>query len=156
MINGHEVVVVSALGRVWTTEGLDSPFQALDDLLHEIKEKIIIVDFHAEATSEKNAFGHYLAGRVSAVIGTHTHVQTSDNRILDGHSAYISDAGFCGPQDSVIGVKKSQSINRFLSGMPTKFDIADGPTLINGALIDVDEKTGVSTSIERICEVIDD
>jgi metallophosphoesterase (TIGR00282 family) len=154
-VNGSNVAIVSALGRVWTSEGLDSPFQALDDLLSEIKERVVIVDFHAEATSEKNAFGHFLAGRVSAVLGTHTHVQTSDDRILDGHTAYISDVGFCGPQDSVIGVKKTQSIGRFVNAMPTTFDVADGPVLINGVLIEIDEKTGASLKIERICEVIE-
>lgn len=155
-IKGIDIEVVSVLGRVWTTEGLDSPFYAMDDLLSRTKSKVIFVDFHAEATSEKNAFGFYLAGKVSAIVGTHTHVQTADERILDEHTAFISDAGFCGPYESVIGVKKEQSIKRFTSGIPVSFDVADGPVVISGVIVDIDEQSGKAIKIERIREVYSD
>jgi len=150
---GHEVLVVSLLGRVWTAEGLDSPFSTMDELLSERKEKIIIVDFHAEATSEKIAIGHYLTGRVSAVLGTHTHVQTADEKILGEGTAYISDTGQCGPSNSVIGVEKQQSIKRFRTGLPVAFTPAEGPTQINAVLVEIDPKTGHATKIKRITEL---
>jgi len=151
-VGGHEVLVVSLLGRVWTAEGLDSPFLIMDKLLSERKEKIIIVDFHAEATSEKIAIGHYLTDRVSAVLGTHTHVQTADEKILGEGTAYISDTGQCGPSDSVIGVEKQQSIKRFRTGLPVAFTPAEGPTQINAVLVEIDPKAGRAKKIERITE----
>lgn len=149
-VKGQDVLIVSALGRVFTTEGLDSPFIALENVLQENGEKIVFVDLHAEATSEKNAFGQHFAGRVSAICGTHTHVQTSDERIIDG-TAYISDAGMCGPYDSVIGVSKEQSIKRFLNAIPVTFDVADGPSQVNAVLVEIDND-GKAVSIERIYE----
>lgn len=145
------LTVVSLLGRVFTTEGLDSPFQSIDQLLKEEKMPLII-DFHAEATSEKEAMGNYLDGRISALLGTHTHVQTADEGILKSGTAYISDVGMCGPVDSVIGVKKELSIERFLTGKPLKFEVADGDAKINAVLIEIDE-SGHATSIERINEI---
>lgn len=153
-VGGQDALVVNLLGRVFTIEGLDSPFLALDNLIKENNSKIIIVDFHGEATSEKSAFGQYFAGRVSAICGTHTHVQTADEKILDDHTAYITDAGMCGPSDSVIGVVKEQSIKRFLSGMPVTFDVADGPAQINAVVLDINSY-GKAKSIERINEVLD-
>lgn len=153
-VKGQKVLIVSMLGRVWTTEGLESPFVIADEIISASKAKIIFVDFHGEATSEKCAFGHYLAGRVSAVIGTHTHVQTSDEKILDEKTAYLTDAGFCGPVDSIIGVKKELSIKRFLSGVPINFEVADGTAQINGVILDIDEKTGETVKIERINELV--
>lgn len=153
-VKGQKVAIVALLGRVFTTEGLESPFTVADKVLADLKEKIIVVDFHAEATSEKNALGYYLADRVSAVVGTHTHVQTSDERIIDG-CAYISDIGFCGARDSVIGVKKELSIQRFLSAMPLKYEAGEGRAQVNGVVITIDEKTGRAGSIERIFEIIE-
>lgn len=153
-IGSTDVLVVDLLGRVFTTEGLDSPFACADQIVGESKSKVKIVDFHAEATSEKMAMGHYLAGKVSAVLGTHTHVQTADEKIIDG-TAYISDIGFCGPVDSIIGVEKSLSIKRFISGVPIKFEVAEGPAQINAVIVSVDEKSGRAESIERISQVVD-
>ncbi|NCO44330.1 TIGR00282 family metallophosphoesterase [Candidatus Berkelbacteria bacterium] len=147
-----ELTVISAIGRVFTTEGLDSPFVRVNDLIEgECLKQPILIDFHAEATSEKEAFGHYFAGRVSAILGTHTHVQTADEQVLEGGTAYIGDVGMCGPQDSVIGVKKELSIERFLTARPLKFEIAEGPKMINAVVVDLDLK-GKAQKIERIFE----
>lgn len=152
-VKGQKILVISALGRVFTTEGLDNPFDILDEVLKSAKEKIIIVDFHAEATSEKMALGYHLAGRVSAVIGTHTHVQTSDERIIDEHTAYISDSGCCAPYNSVIGVVPEQSIKRFKTGMPVKFDLPEGQIQVDAVILEIDEKTGKSQSITRVKKI---
>ena len=151
-VNGHKVLIACLLGRVFTTEGLDNPFRVADKLLDETSAKIKIIDFHAEATSEKYAMGYYLSGRVSAVLGTHTHVMTADEKIIDG-TAYISDVGSCSPVDSVIGVKTELSLKRFLTGMPLKFEVADGPVQINAVLVTVDEKTGDASKIERLSKI---
>ncbi|MCX6809601.1 MAG: TIGR00282 family metallophosphoesterase [Candidatus Berkelbacteria bacterium] len=153
-IGGIVVLIVSMLGRVWTTEGLESPFDKIDEVIEKSKAKIKIIDFHAEATSEKIAFGRYVAGRVSAVLGTHTHVQTADERIIN-KTALISDVGFCGPNESVIGVEQDQSIKRFRTGMPVTFDVAEGPVQINAVVVTVDDKTGETKKIERIFEILD-
>jgi metallophosphoesterase (TIGR00282 family) len=124
----------------------------MDEILRAIRSetKIIIVDFHAEVTSEKVAMGWFLDGRVSAVIGTHTHVQTADERILPKGTAYITDAGMVGPRDSVIGVRKELVLERFLKMMPQKFIVASDDNWINGVVIEVDEETGKSNSIQRL------
>lgn len=153
-VKGQKILIICALGRVWTAEGLDSPFVLVEDAIEKSKAKIIFIDFHAEATSEKCAFGHYFSNKASAIVGTHTHVQTADEKIIDEHTAYISDVGFCGPSDSVIGVKKEQSIHRFLTGMPATFEVADGPVQVNAVVVDIDEKTGAATAIKRINEII--
>jgi len=146
-----ETAVISLCGRVFV-ENLDCPFRKMDEILPEIQRRtrIIIVDFHAEVTSEKVAMGWYLDGRVSAVIGTHTHVQTADERILPKGTAYISDAGMVGSRDSVIGVKKELIIERFVKMMPQKFVVADDDCWINGVIIDIDDNSGHSKRIERI------
>ena len=143
--------VINLVGRVFML-AVDCPFRAADRAINEIKQNapVIFVDMHAEATSEKQAMGFYLDGRVSGVFGTHTHVQTSDDRILDGGTAYITDAGMTGPFDSVIGVKKEIIIRRFLTGAPEKFEIAEGNVRINAVLTAVDEITGKAASIERL------
>lgn len=143
--------VINLVGRVFML-ALDCPFRAADKVLNEIKHNapVIFVDMHAEATSEKQAIAFYLAGRVSGVFGTHTHVQTSDDRILEGGTAYITDAGMTGPFDSVIGVKKDIIIRRFLTGTSEKFEIAEGNIRLNAVLTSVDEATGQATSIERL------
>lgn len=147
-----KVAVINLCGRVFV-ENLDCPFRTVNRILEYVSEEtpIIIVDMHAEVTSEKVAMGWYLSGRVSAVIGTHTHVQTADERILpeDG-TAYITDVGMVGPRDSVIGVKKENIIERFITGMPQKFTVAREDVWINGVVIDIDEKSGKSRSISRI------
>jgi metallophosphoesterase (TIGR00282 family) len=146
-----KVAVVNICGRVFL-ENLDCPFRKMDEILPVIKKEtpIIIVDFHAEVTSEKVAMGWYLDGRVSAVIGTHTHVQTADERILPEGTAYITDAGMVGPQDSVIGVKKELIIERFVKMMPQRFTVASDDNWLNGVIIDVDEQTGSAREITRL------
>ncbi|MBE3138810.1 MAG: YmdB family metallophosphoesterase, partial [Actinobacteria bacterium] len=133
-------------------DNFDCPFRSMDEILRAIRTetKIIIVDFHAEVTSEKVAMGWFLDGRVSAVIGTHTHVQTADERILPKGTAYITDAGMVGPRDSVIGVRKELVLERFLKMMPQKFIVASDDNWINGVVIEVDEETGKSSSIQRL------
>jgi len=150
-IGANKIAVVNICGRVFI-ENFDCPFRCMDRILVNIKKEtpIIIVDFHAEATSEKVAMGWYLDGRVSALMGTHTHVQTADERILPGGTAYITDVGMVGPRDSVIGVKKENIIERFLKLMPQKFIVAEDDYLINAVLVDIDEKSGKANSIKRI------
>jgi calcineurin-like phosphoesterase len=116
---------------------------------------VVVVDMHGEATSEKNAMGWFLAGKVSAVFGSHTHVQTADERVLPGGTAYITDVGMCGPMDSVIGVKTELAVRRFRLHMPVKFEVASGPTLLQGALVDVDPATGQALSIRRLRDMGD-
>lgn len=148
---GLKIAVVNALGRVYM-DPMDSPFSAVADALEEIKEQtdIILVDFHAEATSEKIALSWYLDGMVSAVFGTHTHVQTADERISPKGSAYISDLGMTGAFYSVLGMERKVIVDRFVTGMPAKFELADGMAQINAVLITIDESNGKSTQIERI------
>ena len=143
--------VINLIGRVFMT-AFDCPFKAADRVIKEMAPNapVIFVDIHAEATSEKQAMGFYLDGRVSGVFGTHTHVQTADERIFDGGTAFISDAGMTGPFDSVIGVKKEIIIRRFLTGSPEKFEIAEGNVRLNAVLTTVDEATGKAAAIERI------
>ena len=129
-----------------------------DEVLEEIPSEVVIriVDFHAEATSEKIAFGYYLDGRVSAVIGTHTHVQTADERILTGGTAYITDVGMTGPLDSVIGVKKEQIQRRFITGIPERMSVASGSRMINAVMVDINDKDGKAEGIERLRMVFED
>ncbi len=150
--NGKKIAVVNMIGRVFMGDILDCPFQAIDSLL---KSEIAgvdycFIDFHAEATSEKVAFGFYVDGRVTAVVGTHTHVQTADERILPGGTAHITDVGMCGPYNSVIGVKTEKIIDRFISGLPMRFDAAKGAGVLCGVIITGEETTGKATTIERI------
>lgn len=148
---GESIGVVNLCGRVFM-ENLDNPFSVMDRVAETLAPQtdVILVDFHAEATSEKIAFGWYMDGRVSAVIGTHTHVQTADERIMPGGTAYITDVGMTGPTDSVIGVKKDLIITRFLTQMPNKFEIAEGDTIFSAVLVDIDASTGKASRIERI------
>ena len=133
-------------------EPLECPFKASGEEVKGLKKRtsVIIVDIHAEATSEKIALGWYLDGTVSAVIGTHTHVQTADEKILPNKTAYITDCGMTGPFDGVIGRKKEQVLARFITQMPVRFEMAEGDVRLNGVVIDIDEKTGEANSIERI------
>jgi metallophosphoesterase (TIGR00282 family) len=144
-------LIVNLIGRVFIG-GFDCPFRAMDSLLSEIKSdsKVIIVDFHAEATSEKVAMGKYLDGRVSAVLGTHTHVGTVDAYILPKGTAYVTDVGMVGSVDSVIGVDAESAIRSFLTSMPHRFFAAEGVAAFDAVLIDVDKATGKAESIQRI------
>jgi metallophosphoesterase (TIGR00282 family) len=148
-----DVMVVNLIGRVFLPP-LDCPFRTADHLLREAEAaggpRVIIVDFHAEATSEKQALGWYLDGRVSAVLGTHTHVGTVDAKILPQGTAYVTDVGMTGPSDSVIGSDTSMVLERFLSGLPQRLTVARGPVVMNSVLLDIDVETGKATSIERL------
>ncbi len=148
---GARVAVLNLNGVVFMAP-LDCPFRTADALLDELREQtpIIIVDFHAEATAEKAAFAYFVDGRCSAVIGTHTHVQTADERILAGGTGFITDVGMTGPEDSVIGMKHKIVVERFVTKMPRRFEVAAGPGVINAALLDIDEDTGRCQAIERL------
>jgi hypothetical protein len=146
---GTPYAVIDLQGRVFMASS-DDPFRAADRLLQSITAKVIFVDFHAEATSEKVAMGWYLEGRVTAVIGTHTHVPTADQRVLPGGTAYQTDVGMTGPYDGVIGVQKEQILQRFLTGLPARFEAATREPRLCAALIGCEESTGRATSIQRI------
>ena len=146
---GASYAVIQLMGRVFMN-GTNDPFRAVDDLLPTVKAKVILVDFHAEATSEKVAMGWHLDGRVTAVLGTHTHVPTADDRVLPGGTAYQTDVGMSGPYDSVIGVEKELVLHRFRTGMPGKFEAAKGNPKMCAALIGCDAETGRASSIQRI------
>ncbi|MEK6646414.1 MAG: TIGR00282 family metallophosphoesterase [Candidatus Firestonebacteria bacterium] len=150
-IDNLKVGVINVAGRVYM-QNFDCPFRVAKREVENLKKqtKIIIIDFHAEVTSEKNAFAWYLNGEVSAILGTHTHVQTADEKILPGGTAYITDVGMTGPQDSVIGAKKEIAIQRFLLQMPVKFDVASDDIVLCGVVLDIDENTGKAKSIERL------
>jgi metallophosphoesterase (TIGR00282 family) len=141
--------VINLQGRVFMASN-DDPFRIADQLLKEIKAKVIFVDVHAEATSEKLALGWYLDGRVTAVVGTHTHIPTADEQVMPGGTAYITDVGMTGPYDSVIGVQKEMIIARFLNNMPARFEAATGDVRLCAVVIDCDEATGRARRIERL------
>lgn len=142
----YSVAVVNLVGTAFMTP-VDNPFKCAEELLNSIESKIIIVDFHAEATSEKRAMGYFLAGKASAVLGTHTHVQTADEQIIDG-TAYITDVGMAGPRDSILGVEKDVIIKKFLAYYPQKHVLAGGDVDICGVALEI-EKSGRAVSIER-------
>lgn len=150
-IGSNKIAVINLLGRIFM-DPMDCPFRAADAVLEEIggRAKMTVVDMHAEATSEKAALAWYLDGRVSAVIGTHTHVQTSDERVLPRGCAFLTDVGMTGVRDSVLGLNIDSVIERFMTQVPTKFTLAEGPAVLHGALIEIDPATGRALSIERI------
>ena len=145
------VLVVNLAGRTFMGDA-DCPFRAVDRLLGELEKKppVIIVDFHAEATSEKNALGHYLDGRVSAVLGTHTHVGTVDARILPRGTAFVTDIGMVGPADSVIGVDAEEVVRSFLTQMPHRLSVGKGPAFFNSVFIEIEQREGKAISIARV------
>lgn len=147
--SGQEYAVINLQGRVFMAH-TDDPFRTADALLSRITAKVILVDVHAEATSEKAALGWYLDGRVTAVIGTHTHVPTADNRVLPGGTAYQTDVGMSGPYDSIIGVEKELVLDRFLTGMPGKFEAAKGDPRMAALLIECDGASGRAFTTERL------
>ncbi len=147
--SGVDYAVIDLMGRVFMS-GTNDPFHAVQGLLAEITAKVIVVDFHGEATSEKVAMGWHLDGRVTAVLGTHTHVPTADERILPGGTAYQTDVGMSGPYDSVIGVEKDLVLHKFLTGMPGKFEAAKGNPKMCATLVNCDPQTGHASGITRI------
>jgi 2',3'-cyclic-nucleotide 2'-phosphodiesterase len=150
--NKYNILVINVLGRTFTQE-VDCPFSKIEHFMENVdrdKYKIILVDFHAETSSEKVAMGWFLNGKVSAVVGTHTHVQTADERILDKGTAYISDLGMCGSMDTVIGVDRDIIIKKFLTCRPISFKYPEINLGVNGVVIDIDEDTGIAKYIKRI------
>jgi metallophosphoesterase (TIGR00282 family) len=155
--DGTEVAVLNFQGRTYMTP-IENPFLEFDRLVDEAAVSlpaVRVVDFHCELTSEKNAFGVYLDGRASAVMGTHTHVPTADERIMPRGTAYQSDLGMCGPVHSIIGFAPATVIPRFVNGLPTRFEVGTGPVVFNACLIDVDPDTGRALAIERIQRVVE-
>lgn len=149
LTNGDlQLGVINLCGRIFMAE-YDDPFRTADRLIREMGVKTILIDFHAEATSEKTAFAWYLGGKVSAIVGTHTHVQTADERILNGKTAYITDVGMCGAQESVIGMEREKVLRRFLTLLPEKFEPASGAGILNGVVIEVADD-GTAKHIERV------
>lgn len=149
---GVKVGVVNICGRVFSPILFDDPFRSLDRAISSMSDetKVVLVDFHAEATSEKIALAHYVDGRVTAFLGTHTHVQTADAQVLPKGTGYLTDAGMTGPYDSVIGVRKETVITRFLNQLPARFDVASGPWQFCACMLEVDPATGMCTSINPI------
>ena len=154
---GRPVGVINVMGRVFM-QNLDDPFTRVLEEIERLRgrTRVILVDFHAEATSEKVAMGWHLDGKVTAVIGTHTHVQTADQQILPGGTAYLTDAGMTGPHDGVIGVDKRAVLDKFLRGMPARMETASGNPRLNGMLIDADEATGKAVAVQRLSLSADD
>jgi metallophosphoesterase (TIGR00282 family) len=155
--DGRAVGVLNVMGRVFMLS-IDDPFAVALKEIEALKARarVIFVDFHAEATSEKIAMGWHLDGKVTAVVGTHTHVQTADDRILPKGTAYLTDVGMTGPHDSVIGVETDAVVGRFLTGMPARFEVATGNPRLNAVLIDADEASGLATRIERLSYSLDE
>jgi metallophosphoesterase (TIGR00282 family) len=157
LADGDEVAVINAMGRVFMNQ-LDSPFAKIDQLLDEAAVElppVRLVDFHCEITSEKNAMGWHLDGRVSAVVGTHTHVPTADARLLPKGTAYISDIGMTGPRDSIIGMSVETVMPRFLRHLPTRFVVAEGPVSFNAVLVEVERGSGRARSIELVQRLVE-
>lgn len=148
---GRRIVsIINIMGNINTEDGLESAFDCADRVLEQAEGRIILLDFHAETTSEKRAMGYYLDGRVSAVFGTHTHVQTSDACILPNGTGYITDLGMTGTIHSVLGVKTNIIIDRFRTRLPARFDLASGDCKLEAALFDIDDNSGKCTSAEAI------
>ncbi len=149
------IAVINALGRVFLPP-IDCPFTTTEAVVNMLQGQadIIIVDFHAEATSEKKAFGYYFDGRVEAVLGTHTHIQTSDERILPEGTAYITDLGMTGPYESVLGMKKEQAVDKLLTGRPVRLEVASGAAQLQGVLLKIDEDSNHVTEITRISKYL--
>lgn len=151
--NNFRIALLNLQGRTFM-QPIDCPFRKAREIIPVLKKdaSVILVDMHAEATSEKVAMGYFLDGLVSAVVGTHTHIQTADEKILPLGTAYITELGMCGPYDSVIGQEKTKIIERFLTGMPKRFEVASGDVQLHGVIIEIDNATGKALSIERVQE----
>lgn len=152
VINGVKVTLINVLGRVFIPILLDDPFSIAKDIVDTHKDSICLIDFHAEATSEKIAFAHYLDGSAAVIVGTHTHVQTADESILPHGTGFISDLGMCGPKDSVLGVKKEIIIQGFLTGTPQSHKVASGDNIFNACLFTIDPKSKKTVGVKRIFE----
>lgn len=150
--NDKKIAVINLIGRTDMPVQSENPFLCVDKIINKIKDEvdIIVVDFHAEATAEKIAMGYYLDGRVNAIFGTHTHVQTADEKILSGGTAYITDIGMTGPSDSVIGMDKQVSIKRFVTSLPERYRVAEGDSILNGIVVEINDKDCKTKSIYRI------
>jgi 2',3'-cyclic-nucleotide 2'-phosphodiesterase len=150
--NGRRALVINVQGRVFMPNHVEDPFRCVDEILKQqgSRSPVVIVDMHAEATSEKYAMGWYLDGRASIVFGTHTHVQTADERILPNGTAYITDLGMCGPFDSVIGMEKDTVIRGFITQLPRQFEVAQGNVVLQGVITDIDEESGKARAIRRL------
>lgn len=153
-VKGVGLTIINLQGRVFMRDDIESPFIIGKNEVEDHKNSIIIVDFHAEATSEKAALGYYLDGYVSAVLGTHTHVQTADEKILPNGTAFISDVGMCGPENSVLGVKKEIIIEKFLTQLPQSHKIASGDSIFNAVIVEIDVKTKKAEKIRRISKIL--
>ena len=155
--DGRSVGIVNVMGRVFMTP-LDDPFVAAEQAIVKLRERtrVVFVDFHAEATSEKLAMGWHLDGKATAVVGTHTHVQTADERILPGGTAYLTDVGMTGPHDSIIGVEVAPALARFKTAMPQKFETATGNPRLNAVIVEADEQSGRATDVERLSYSFDE
>ncbi|MGD9784096.1 MAG: TIGR00282 family metallophosphoesterase [Hyphomicrobiaceae bacterium] len=152
--NGADVLVINAMGRVFMAD-LDCPFRAIDSELTACRLKqgadAIVIDFHAEATSEKQALGHFADGRASVVVGTHTHTPTADERVLEGGTAYMSDAGMCGDYDSVLGMERDEPLTRFITKIPRgRFEPASGPATLSGLAVEIDDATGLARRVQAV------
>jgi 2',3'-cyclic-nucleotide 2'-phosphodiesterase len=149
--NDVEVAVINLQGRTFLP-AIECPFRAADKLVEEARKRtpIIFVDFHGEATSEKQAMGWYLDGKVTAVVGTHTHVQTADNRILPGGTGYLTDVGMTGPYDGILGVEREAVLKKFLTSLPVRFEVSNGRAQLSAVLIDIAKETGKATKMQRI------
>ena len=149
---GKKIAVINAMGRAEINVQTENPFLQVKKLVENIKSEvdITILDFHAEATAEKQAMGYYLDGEITIIFGTHTHVQTADEKILEKGTAYISDIGMTGPKNSVLGMDKDAALKRFLTALPEKYRVADGDTMLNGCFFEIDDNTNKVTKIQRI------
>jgi len=150
-VGNKELAIVNLIGRTFLPPA-DCPFRAADAILEELRRRVkcIVVDFHAEATSEKIAMGWHLDGRASLVVGTHTHVQTNDDRILPQGTAYVTDAGMTGPRDGVLGMDRETVIRKFITGMPARFEVAETKWILSGVFVELDEATGKAVKVQTI------
>jgi metallophosphoesterase (TIGR00282 family) len=153
-VDGTKLTIINLMGRVFIPGLFDDPFAKAKEIVDANSDSAIIIDFHAEATSEKMALAYYLDGQISAVIGTHTHVQTADEKILAGGTGFITDAGMCGPTDSVLGVEKDIIIRGFLTGLPQSHKVAVGDSIFNACLLEIDSLTKKTVSIKRISKIL--
>ena len=149
-----DIAVINLQGQTFMQPS-QNPFVEVDKILEQVKAKVIIIDFHAEATSEKIAMGHHLNGKVSVIVGTHTHVQTADAKILHHGTAYLTDLGMVGPEESVIGREIEPVLEHFITGLPQKFHVADGPCQVSGAVVEVDENTGHAKDITTFSKILE-